>query len=266
MFLKSITINQDIILDSNRESQKKFFKVKKKTVSVDDRRKPIITKFGSRGYEKKKIVQKTFIVHKKGFELEFKNDVTIIVGDNGCGKTSLVSYLKPVNFNDSSLSLASLMNNVSEDNLKNKMFKEWLDNNSRTLKFVNPPKHIIFEKEIHKKSIINSIGEGKITLSPHELRSIWDMSEFSNGETVLDLIHAISQISDSIIVLDEPETSLSLKSQKYLQKTFKQLIKQNNQLIIITHSPILMEISDEVYDFEKAEYVNTQQYIKNQLK
>lgn len=257
MFIESITINQDIVLESNRESQKKFFKIKKRTYSTNDHHKPIANynfPFGRQTYEKKKVVEKTFVIHKKGYQLNLKKRITTIVGDNGCGKSHLIHFLKP----------KFLYEFYFNEEQRNEAFKRWLSNDAVSLKFIRQPSFIIFGNEIHKNALIHDFKKDKINISVQDAAIMWDMGESSNGENVLDFINSLSSVENSLIILDEPETSLSLKSQVNITKIFEKLIKQNNQLIIITHSPILMKLSEEVYDFEKLDFVNTEKYITTQ--
>ena len=87
------------------------------------------------------------------------------------------------------------------------------------------------------------------------------MNEFSNGENIIDYINQLSSVEDSLIVLDEPETSLSLESQIKIREKLIEISKKN-QLIIITHSPVIMSLSDKIYDFNKKKYISTKDHLK----
>lgn len=94
---------------------------------------------------------------------------------------------------------------------------------------------------------------------------MWRIQESSNGESTLDFLESLKKIEQSIILLDEPETSLSIKSQIKIRKLLTRLSKKN-QVIIVTHSPVLMAAAKEVYDFETKEYKKTGEYIKQLYK
>jgi predicted ATPase len=51
-------------------------------------------------------------------------------------------------------------------------------------------------------------------------------------------------VPDGLYLLDEPETPLSSLRQLALISTIKDIVSQNGQFIIATHSPILMACPD----------------------
>ena len=65
---------------------------------------------------------------------------------------------------------------------------------------------------------------------------------------------------DSFIMFDEPETALSLIAQfEYLDKINK--LAENNQVIMITHSKLFIEETDEVYDLDANKWISGKRYI-----
>lgn len=267
MFLKSIEIKSNIVYDSNRTDNKKFFKVKSRTYTECDRRKPIYSDGGYGrviGYEKRKVIEKTFIIFEKGLNLEFKSPLTIIVGDNGCGKSSLINRITPPNLDKLTFSEAF------NKNIKKETIEKYLDNKEHKLSYIAQPEIIVCGQQIHKSAIIGDTkkfyDKPNQAIKAHELLGLWNLQTFSNGESTLDFLNSLNNVSNSLIVLDEPETSLSIKSQNKVVKLIKKLIKQGNQLIVVTHSSIIMNLSNELYDFEKKEYVDRKEYIEKQLK
>ena len=110
-----------------------------------------------------------------------------------------------------------------------------------------------------------SNGAGKTSLSAQDIVARWSMSEDSNGETTIDFITSLSNLEGCLIVLDEPETSLSIKSQIKMRNLVKRLAEKN-QIIVVTHSQYFMEMSKDIYDFEKKQWTSTVDYIKSQIK
>lgn len=261
IFLSKIEFTNNIVLESNRASQKQFFKVRTKKRWIEDRTKPIphisnehpwISR--RREYEKKQITESFFTIFKKGLSIDFK-DVTIIVGDNGCGKTSLIQNFIPPR--------VVFSGRGDKDQYVKEIYDKWLVKDSRKLTFINQPSYIVVEKDIHKSSHIENFKKSKTVLSPSGILDLFDMQEFSNGENNLDFLNGLKEIKNALIVLDEPETSLSIKSQNKIVSMLRELSK-HNQLMIITHSEHIMCLSDSVYDFEAKKYIETNQYIKSQ--
>lgn len=66
-----------------------------------------------------------------------------------------------------------------------------------------------------------------------------DLDNFSHGESFLTLFQA-RFVPDGLYLLDEPEAALSPMRQLTFISAMKQMIEQNAQFIIATHSPILL--------------------------
>lgn len=267
IFLKNITFKQNVDFESRRESQSSVFKIKTKIRTVKDRLNAYHDADYNHIIPEKKVTEKTFTIFKKGLSIDFAN-ITIIVGDNGCGKTSLIkNFIFPYDkIDDWNMALAGLLTTDKEQYRKDVVGK-FVNNENRTLTFFGQPELIIVEKEIHKSSIIkqykdrNTNGSG--FLPPEYLAAIWDMGEYSNGENNLDFLESISKVNNSLIILDEPETSLSIKSQLRVCEIIRKM-SETNQIILVTHSEYMMRLCANVYDFEKKKYFETEKYIQKQ--
>jgi predicted ATPase len=66
-----------------------------------------------------------------------------------------------------------------------------------------------------------------------------DLDNYSHGESFLTLFQA-RFVPDGLYLLDEPEAALSPMRQLTFISAMKQMIEQNAQFIIATHSPILL--------------------------
>jgi predicted ATPase len=267
-FLESILFTKDIVLRTSRDKHLSFLSTKTKKRKVQDRRKPIRDNkqegrrqpWSETKYETVTVTDKYLKLFEQGLHVWF-DDITIIVGDNGSGKSTLLDYLQPPSFNKSLF--VGLTDKTDEERYAEAV-KEWLNSEDCRIRFKANPELIVIQKDIHKGAFISAIGKGKHSVSAQEIFDRWSLEEHSNGETTIDFLASISKLTNSLIVLDEPETSLSIKSQIKQMKQLKTLSKQN-QLVIVTHSPIFMKLARRVYDFEKKQWVEAKQYIQEQF-
>ena len=86
----------------------------------------------------------------------------------------------------------------------------------------------------------------------------------SHGESFLSLVQNRFR-GNGFYILDEPEAALSPVRQLTLLIEINNLVKNNSQFIIATHSPILLAYPDaQIYNLnsgiERIEYAETEQY------
>jgi len=78
------------------------------------------------------------------------------------------------------------------------------------------------------------------------------LDAYSHGESFLTLFQA-RFVPDGLYLLDEPEAALSPMRQLSFLAALKQMIRQNSQFIIATHSPILLAFPDaQILQFENG--------------
>lgn len=70
-----------------------------------------------------------------------------------------------------------------------------------------------------------------------------DLDQYSHGESFLTLFQT-RFVPDGLYLLDEPEAALSPMRQLTLLAALKQMLQENSQFIIATHSPILLAFPD----------------------
>ncbi|MDG6100147.1 ATP-binding cassette domain-containing protein [Alteromonas sp. ZYF713] len=190
--------------------------------------------------------------------LHFGKNVTIFVGENGSGKSTLLEAIAVSlgfnaeggtrNFNFSTRTTHSELHR----HLKlSKSFKQFKDGFFlRAESFYNVASNI---EDIDDGTLINSSYGGK------------SLHAQSHGESFLSLM--MNRFGgNGLYLLDEPEAALSPSRQLSVLSRMFQLIGQNSQFIIATHSPILMAYPNAlIYQIDrngihKVNYVETEHY------
>lgn len=170
---------------------------------------------------------------KKGEKYELNSPVVCLVGDQGCGKSSLINLL------------------FNKDGEKKKVIK------------IDVPKKVTcymfdFEKDNPrtKSAIPNEQKKFNQMIS-----TIWK----SHGETLrIYSIDAIKKANDCVIFFDEPETALSLRNQYNLIDEMNNAVKRNCQIIISTHCLPIIESRLEILSLEHKKWMKSEDFIKTQ--
>ncbi|MGH7471290.1 MAG: AAA family ATPase [Longimicrobiales bacterium] len=78
-----------------------------------------------------------------------------------------------------------------------------------------------------------------------------DLDARSHGESFLKLFEA-RMVPGGLYLLDEPEAALSPQNQLLLLALLLQMVQQDSQFIIATHSPMLLAFPEaRIYDFDR---------------
>ncbi|OLL31795.1 AAA family ATPase [Burkholderia sp. SRS-W-2-2016] len=187
--------------------------------------------------------------------------VTYFVGENGSGKSTLLEALAVsigYNAEGGSRDLRFQTRNTHSD----------LHARLRVSKGFRRPRTGYFlraESFYNVASSLDEIEEDPLTagvLASYGGRSLHAQS---HGESFLALV--MNRFGpDGLYLLDEPEAALSPQRQLTLLARMHQLIEQNSQFVIATHSPILMAYPDAtIYQFgadgiEPIAYEDTEHY------
>ena len=168
--------------------------------------------------------------------LKFHPNVTFIVGENGSGKsTQLEAIATAWGFNPEG--------GTKNFNFKTRSSHSNLWSKVRLSKSFRHPQDGFFLRAESFYNVATNIDEldESFSFGPPIKDSYGGVSlhNQSHGESFLSLM--IERFGgDGLYILDEPEAALSPTRQLAVLSRMAQLIKNNSQFVIATHSPILM--------------------------
>jgi predicted ATPase len=196
------------------------------------------------------------------YGLEFHRDVTFIVGENGCGKSTLLEGIAAAwGFNPEGGTVNfRFSTRASHSDLYNYL---------RLVKSIHRPKDGFFLRAESFFNVATDIermdaepASGARVINSYGGRSL---HEQSHGESFLALmLHRFG--GNGLYILDEPEAALSPTRQLAVLRRINQLIEDQSQFIIATHSPILMAYPGaKIYlldgtGFTEVRYEDTEHY------
>jgi predicted ATPase len=169
--------------------------------------------------------------------VELDPKVTFFVGENGSGKSTVLEALA-----------AALKLNVegggrayqfgfttrkSHSRLHRRVELEWVG---------LPPRNSFF---LRAESIFNLGTAMESTGSVGEMQKVYErpLHEQSHGESFLDI--AVNRLApNGLYLFDEPEAALSLRGQLALMQRMHDLLANDCQFVVATHSPILLGFPD----------------------
>lgn len=171
-------------------------------------------------------------------KIEFKKPVTIFVGENGLGKSTLIEGVATkLGFNEEGGS--------RHFNFKTRQTESDLNKYIKIIKGPYRAKDGYFlrsESLYNVASNIDDLDEVKCDAPPISLayggKSLHNQS---HGESFLSIFFK-RFMGNGLYILDEPEAAFSPVSQMSLLIRINQLVNLNSQFIIATHSPILLAI------------------------
>ena len=193
-------------------------------------------------------------------ELPFESPVTVFVGENGMGKSTLIEAIAIVmNFNPEG-GTANFNFSTSDSHSE-------LCNHLITIRGVKRNRDGFF---LRAESFYNAISY--LDTVNDTGRNIYDyyggkrLHEVSHGEGFINMLNHRCR-GNSFFIFDEPEAALSPFSQIKMLARMHQLVKEDSQFVISTHSPILMAYPDAtVYQLtangiHQTEYDKTEHYM-----
>jgi predicted ATPase len=163
----------------------------------------------------------------KGESIGFK-PVTLLVGDQGCGKSTLLYELHT-------------------------------GGKHLTSDCPTPVETRYFDTEKNNPRIAASLDD-----TPLPAMATLQLRWCSHGQAMLKMAKAMEAFKRSMILWDEPESGLSVRSQYALLDVIKTALKNRNQLVIATHSIPLIESQRCVYSMEHRAWMRNDEFLETQ--
>lgn len=198
----------------------------------------------------------------QGFrEMRFHPSVTFLVGENGSGKSTLVEAL--------AVALGFNAEGGSRNfNFATRETHSELHEHLNIVRGIKRPKDGLFLRAESFYNVATAVdrlndegGDSPLTAS-YGGKSLHQQS---HGESFISLIrHRLQGMG--LYVMDEPEAALSVARQLEFLALMHELIHKGSQLVIATHSPVILSYPDAaIYQIDKTgiqavAYEETEQY------
>lgn len=185
--------------------------------------------------------------------IKFHPKVTYLIGENGTGKSTLLEAIAiAYGFNAEG---GSKNFTFSTRNTHSELWK-----NFKLIKGIKSPKDGFFLRAESFYNLASNIDD----LKANESYGGKSLHKQSHGESFISLIMNRFR-GNGIYILDEPEAALSLARQMVLLSRIHDLVKENAQFIITTHSPIVLAYPDSIiYELgdtiKEVNYEDTETY------
>ena len=159
-------------------------------------------------------ITEDFRCFKKDEKFEFRPGINFLVGDQGCGKSTLIQLIR------STISpLQKQRCKITADPITC-LSKDFEKENPRIQKDLD-------ESNQHQFNI--------------GLRSMFS----SHGEVVMAFIRPLRKIKEpTLLIVDEPDMALSIRSIFEMIRIFDFIVEQKGQVIAAVHNPLLIQDRD----------------------
>lgn len=193
-------------------------------------------------------------------KLEFSKNVSIFVGENGTGKSTLLEAIAVAfGFNAEG---GTVNFNFSTNNTHSSLYK-----NIRIGKKGYPKDGFFLRAEsiYNVASNLENLYRNEFAHGVETPYGSVSLHEQSHGESFMSIITKRFG-GKGLYILDEPEAALSPMRMLELMAVMNELVKDGSQFIISTHSPILMAFPDaDVFELsekgiEKVRYDETEHF------
>ena len=198
-------------------------------------------------------------LRKKLFPLELvlDDDITVIVGKNGSGKTRLLSSVEQ---------LCKIEGQLKNQNLPKFERRSLLQDKERL--------HIIIETENNEEMPVYMMKQDSILHSATFMGDLLEIASkfMSNGEGRKKLVDRIKALAEAlrekgkkcVLLLDELDSGLDFREQMKFAGVLKKCTDVF-QVFMVTHNVVTMMQFDRVFDIEKKCFRNTSDYLNDAL-
>ena len=184
--------------------------------------------------------------------------VYALIGDSGCGKTTLLNMLAKLETFDKGeivykgKSLTSLKNEEFYRNELGYLFQNFGLLESQTIR-ENLELGLIGKKKNKKQEKERLLLQALQAVRLDYLNLNQKIYELSGGEAQRVALAKIILKDPPLILADEPTASLDPKNSKEIMKILLELRNANRTIIIATHNPSIWKMADQVIRLSKDE-------------
>ena len=173
---------------------------------------------------------KDYRCFKEGESYSFNSGVNLLVGDQGCGKSSLLTLFKQ-------RKTTSGIIDISTDKLTSTASFDFEHDNLRT------------------QGRLTNGGALKL-----QVTSLWS----SHGQSVNYILTRLDELETDVIFMDEPDMALSIRSILKLVNKLQEVEKLGKQVITAVHNPLIISKFERVLSLEHKVWMSNREFINLQ--
>lgn len=218
--------------------------------------------------------------------IRFQDGINLIVGDQGTGKSTLLELIMQAHtslkgkviLDEDTSSYGYFYFNSELHNPRSMSAEFGMDRYDITLDnfITNLSEKLSTSRLTNAQLFMNQVwatynkvkNEGKNLLRNKlsDLDVLAKSAVSSHGQALIPFLEEITKYPNSIVILDEPETALSVKSQYYLHDLMMEAVNNGCQIICCTHSELLMVQEDLLLclDGDMPEWIPSVEHIARQ--